>query len=74
MANSSSSISSEFDLKAHIASYPELYEDLAVDVLEERLEMWCWVDHCLTDDCTINICGVDDDNGGCGIDLCWTDT
>ena len=35
-------MSSETDLKAHIVSYPELYEDLAVDVLEERLEMYTY--------------------------------
>ncbi len=42
----SSLISSEADLKEHIASYPELYEDLAVDALEERLEMSCGIQFC----------------------------
>ena len=41
----SSQISSEADLKSHIGSYPELYEDLAVDALEERLEMFCIIDY-----------------------------
>ncbi|MYC15315.1 MAG: hypothetical protein F4Y39_16460 [Gemmatimonadetes bacterium] len=36
-------ISSEADLKEHIASFPELYEDLAIDALEERLEMFCLI-------------------------------
>lgn len=56
MANLSSHISSEPDLKAHIESYPELYEDLAVDILEERLEMGCIVNYgsCNCDNHTCN--------------------
>ena len=64
MAKKSSHILSEFDLKAHIASYPELYEDLAVDVLEERLEMVCGID----------LCWVNDNSEDCNVDLCWVDT
>ena len=63
MAQLSSRITSESDLKAHIASYPELYEDLVVDALEDRLEMWCGFNLCWTDA-----------NDNCGVDLCWTDT
>lgn len=68
MANLPSHISSEIGLKAHIASYPELYEDLAIEVLEERLEMSCGIQFCdefclecevcLTDWC-VDICGTD---------------
>ena len=45
MTQLTSRISSEADLKAHIASYPELYEDLAVDALEDRLEMGCFINY-----------------------------
>lgn len=44
-------ISSEADLKAHIASYPELYEDLAIEALEGRLEMFCLVHYGCNEDC-----------------------
>ena len=75
MTQLTSRISSEADLKAHIASYPELYEDLAVDALEERLEMWCFINSCGADDgghCFIDICGIDLSNN-CGADVCGTD-
>ena len=61
MTQLTSRISSEADLKAHIASYPELYEDLAVDALEDRLEMWCLINFCGCNDA----CGCD---GACGCD------
>lgn len=64
----SSQISSEVDLKAHIASYPELYEDLAVDALEERLEMDCLINYCgaheVEDPC-VGYCP-----GLCAVDIC----
>lgn len=67
MAKLASHISSETDLKAHIASYPELYEDLAVDALEDRLEMWCICDQfsCLCDDFDLCITYIE---------VCQTDT
>ena len=74
MAKLSSLMSSEADLRAHIASYPELYEDLSVDALEDRLEMSCGIEFCVTDFCVVNICGVDENDGFCGIDLCNVDT
>ena len=60
----SSQISSEVDLKAHIELYPELYENLAIDALEERLEMLSYA-------CYINI-GCDVDECDCDSD-CGTD-
>ncbi len=72
MAKLSFHISSEADLKAHIASYPELYEDLAVDALEDRLEMsdlaaYICIGYveCVCDDCcaytpcVVDVCGCD---------------
>ncbi len=75
----SSPVSSEADLKAHIASYPELYEDLAVDVLEERLEMWCVCDslECICDEfeciCDEFECICDDLCIDCWTDFCVID-
>ena len=67
MAKLSSQISSEADLKEHIASYPELYEDLAVDVLEERLEMYtyaCYIE------CFIEVGECDDKVEECPSNVC----
>ena len=75
MTQLTSRISSEADLRAHIASYPELYEDLAVDALEDRLEMSnmsayiCCVDiPCVCDDCCVNLPCV------AHVDICGCDT
>ena len=79
MRNSNTLNFSEADLRAHIASYPELYEDLAIEDLEERLEMNCGTDYCVADgwSCVLNICGTDSDNGEddptCWVDICATD-
>ena len=45
--------------KEIVSLNPELYSDLSIEELEERLEMGCY----------INVCGCDDNSCSCNVDV-----